>query len=193
MPPAESAAVVAVPTATDPAAPTGDRCAAHPARPAVDLCPVCARPRCVGDAVTTPGGCLLCDGSAPTTTRRRRPVDLCAAAGAAALCHVVAVAAAYVGQQYVEVKWFSLLVPAGVGIVCAIAAERGAGRARGTSLRVLAAVYAVLSTALAFKLEGSVDLFGPLGTVGPPYLAAASGAWFWTQPPKQRKKPAAAR
>lgn len=106
---------------------------------------------------------------------------------------MVAVAAAYVGQQYVEVRWFSLLVPCGVGIVCAVAAERAAGGARGTPLRLLAVLYAVLSTALAFRLEGSAGVFGPLGTVGPPYAAAVLGAWYWTQPPSQRRAKAKAK
>jgi hypothetical protein len=51
---------------------------------------------------------------------------------------------------------------------------------------VLAAVYAVVSTGFAFKLEASVGLFSPLRTVAPPYLAAVVGAWFWTQPPSTR-------
>jgi len=94
----------------------------------------------------------------------------------------------YVGQQYVEVRYFSLLVPAGVGILCAVAAERGAGRARGVWVRLVAVLYAVLSTVLSFVLEGSADLISPIGTVGPPYLAAALGAWLWTQPPSAKKQ-----
>ncbi len=170
----------------------GERCAAHPGRPAADPCPVCRLPRCAADAASATG-CLICEGRTVGPTARPS-LGTGPLAGAAALTHVVAIAAAYIGQQYVEVHWFSLLVPAGVGIVCAIAAERGAGRARGVPLRVLAAVYAVVSTALAFRLEASVDVLGPIGTVGPPYLAAAVGAWFWTQPPsaKKTRKPAAA-
>ena len=186
MQPAEPAEVVALPVAGDGAADPAQRCAAHPGRPAADLCPVCGRPRCAADAADPAVGCELCGGRV-AAPGRRPPADLRAVCGAAVWCHVTAVAAAYVGQQYVEVRWFSLLVPVGVGIVCAIAAERGAGPARGTPLRIIAAVYAVLSTALAFRLEGSVELFSPLRTVGPPYLAAAAGAWFWTQPPKQRR------
>lgn len=180
--PADGRVVSAAP---DPLA-DSDRCATHPGRPAADRCPTCARPRCAADAAAeVGGGCPVCEGK-PSGPRPRPPVGARALAGAAVLCHLAAVLSAYVGQQYVEVKYFSLLVPAGVGIVCAIAAERGAGRARGVTLRLMAVGYAVLSTGLSFRLEESVGLFSPAGTVVPPYLAAVAGAWFWTQPPSQR-------
>ncbi|HVE98921.1 MAG TPA: hypothetical protein VNA12_07055 [Mycobacteriales bacterium] len=179
--------------ATYPTADDGstDRCAAHPGRPAHDRCPVCGLARCAADAVGGAVGCRVCGGrdpEQPTTT----PVDTRALVGAAVLAHLTSVASGFVGQQYVEVRYFSLLVPAGVGILCAIAAERGAGRARGLGIRLVAAAYGVLSAGLAFRLEGSVDLFGPVGTVGPPYLAAAAGAWLWTQPPSRKRRAAQA-
>lgn len=170
-----------------PSAGEDHRCAVHPARPATDLCPVCGRPRCSADAAGAPGGgCLVCKGR--TEARPTRPpVDLRAVVGAAVLAHLTAVLSGFVAQQYVEVRYFSLLVPAGVGILCAIAAERGAGGARGLPIRLVAVGYAVLSTVLGFVLEGSAGLVTPAGTVVPPYLAAAAGAWLWTQPPSTKK------
>ncbi len=171
-----------------PAALQADRCAVHPSRPAADACPVCARPRCSADAAAaTGGGCQVCGGRS-SATAPRPPVDLRAVVGAAVLAHLTAVLSGFVGQQYVEVRYFSLLVPAGIGILCAIAAERGAGGARGVPVRLVAVFYAVLSAALSFVLEGSAGLLAPGGTVGPPYLAAAAGAWFWTQPPSTKKR-----
>ncbi|HVE64572.1 MAG TPA: hypothetical protein VNB94_12325 [Mycobacteriales bacterium] len=176
-----------VPTAVATAS-TDQRCAMHPARPAADMCPVCTSPRCSADAAAAAGGgCEVCQGRSGAPPRRP-PVDLRALAGAATLAHLTAVLSGYVGQQYVEVRYFSLLGPAGVGILCAVAAERGAGGARGVPIRLVAVLYAVLSTVLSFVLEGSAGLLSPLGTVGPPYLAAALGAWLWTQPPSAKKQ-----
>lgn len=177
-------------TADVTAAPSGAdaRCAVHPGRPAADGCPVCARPRCAADAAAAPGGgCLVCEGRS-SATPARPPTGPRAVVGAGVLAHLTAVGSGFVGQQYVEVRYFSLLVPAGVGILCAIAAERGAAGARGLPVRVVAVAYAVLSTAFAFVLEGSAGLVSPAGTVIPPYIAAAAGAWLWTQPPSARKK-----
>lgn len=167
-----------------------ERCAVHPGRPAADRCPVCARPRCAADTVLG-RACAVCGGQDLGARPSRPPLDLGAVCGAAAAAHLTAVASGFVGQEYVEVRYFSLLVPAGVGILCAIAAEHGARGARGLVVRVVAAAYAVLSAGLAFHLEGSVGLLTPVGTVLPPYVAAAAGAWLWTQPPSQRRRRAA--
>ena len=163
------------------------RCAVHQSRPAVDYCPVCARPRCAVDAAGDRAGCAVCGGQ-ELGEPRRPPLNAAAVLGASVLAHLTGVASGFVGQEYVEVKYFSILVPAGVGILCAIAAERGAGRARGLGVRLVAVAAALLSTALAFRLEGSVGLLSPALTVGPPYLAAAAGAWLWTQPPSAKAR-----
>ena len=159
------------------------RCVVHPSRPAYDDCPTCGRARCFADAEQAPGGgCLVCLGT-PDADRRRPKPDLRAVVGAACLAHLAAFGAAAIGAQYVDVKWFSTIVPFIGGIVCGAAAERGAGRARGLVIRLVAVGYAVLGAAMAFRLvPGEPTRWEPL-----PYLAAAAGAWLWTAPPRTVK------
>ncbi len=165
------------------------RCAVHPARPADDECPVCGRPRCGADAAAAPGGgCLACRGSTAVVTRP--PVDLRAVVGAAAVCGLVVVPGAGVASEYVDAGVMGYVVPVVFGIVLGIAAEWGAGRARGVPIRVVAVAFALLGAGYSFRfVPGGVSPFSPFGDVVWTYLGAATGAWLWTVPPKRRPVP----
>ncbi len=173
-----------------PAAPLapGTRCGVHPVRRAVDLCPVCGRPRCAADAEQAwGGGCPACGGRPaaapvrPAVPLRERLVrGALAAQGAAVLGGVVA-------AEYVEAPLFSYLTPFVVGVLTAAAAQAASGASRtGTEvsrLRVVAAVYAVLGVALGFVLEKSTSTFDSSTLL--PYAAAVVGVVLWTLPPKR--------
>ena len=160
------------------------RCAVHPSLPAVDDCPVCARPRCAADAATAPnGGCLACEG------RRTRsgppPLDARSLVAAAALCNVVAIVAGMIASEYVGAGWVGWVVPGFVGIVVSIAAEHAAGRRRGRALRIVAAVYAVLAIAVGFQSPRAAETpFALRADVLGPYAVAAVTSWLWTAPPR---------
>lgn len=164
------------------------RCAVHPARPAADTCPVCDRPRCGPDAAAAPGGgCLACEG------RRTRlgppPMNLAALVGAGCLCGIVAVPAGLVSSEYVGAGWVGWVVPVFVGVVVSMAAEFGARKRRGTSLRAVAALYSVLAVALGLsdpKAAGSP--FTPVLRCLALYAIAAGASWFWTAPPRVVQK-----
>ena len=169
---------------------TSDRCAVHPALPAADDCPVCGRPRCAHDAELAPGGgCLACEG------RRTRlgppPLDLAALVGGACLAGLVAVPAGFVSSEYVGAGVVGYVVPLFVGIVVSMAAEAGAGKKRGTALRIVAAVYSVLAIGVGLRLPRAAGSpFSPLGRVLLLYVVAAGASWLWSAPPKVvRKKP----
>ena len=156
------------------------RCAAHPARPAVDRCPVCDRPRCGADASTFAGrGCATCiaaPGGAPTPTT----AELLTRAGLAALA--VAVVGGWVATQYVRSRGFSLIAPGLVGVASAWATAAAVGTAPGTRRIVLsvAAAGALFSAALAFRLTvGGQSPLHPAGRVVPPYIAALVGVLVW--------------
>jgi len=159
------------------------RCAAHPARPAVDECPVCGRPRCGADAARAPGGgCLQCGGVAqqapapPSATQQAAHVI---AGGLAAL--LLGELLAPVVSEYVGAKGFAEITPFLLGLACAAAAAIAArthGRGRvDVAVRCLGGVAAVLGTAFAFRLvPGGQSPFHPAGTVLPPYVCAIAGA-----------------
>jgi hypothetical protein len=163
---------------------TGDaRCAVHPARPAVDNCPVCGRPRCGADAEAAPGGgCLQCGGlpdKQPTQPGRQHELMQAIAGLLAAV--LLAELLAPVVSEYVGSKGFAEITPFLLGLACAAAAAtlaRTHGRGRiDIVVRVAGGVAAVLGTAFAFKLvPGTQDPFGPAGTVLPPYGCALAGA-----------------
>jgi hypothetical protein len=162
----------------------GLRCAVHPARPAVDDCPVCGRPRCGTDAQTAPGGgCLSCRGGTPGAEAapgswRRDAIRLITATLVALL---LAELLAPVVSEYVGAHAFAEITPFLLGLACAAAAAivartHGHGRL-DIAARAIGAVAAVLGTALAFRLvPGQQDPFGPAGTVVPPYASAILGA-----------------
>ncbi len=169
---------------------TPARCAVHPARPAVDTCPVCDRPRCAADAAESgAAGCPAC--RTPDGASRRRPagpLELVVRAALAALA--AAVVGGAVAAQYVDAEVFAYLTPVVVGAGCGAAAQAASGTARGaaartptaTRVRVVAAVAAVLAVGLGFLLEGSRE---PLsGHALAPSLLAVAGAVLWTLPPR---------
>lgn len=156
------------------------RCASHVARVAAGDCPVCARPRCGAEEVEYGArGCQVCV-AAQVLARPARPqwlrLTLAVLTGA-----VVAVLGGVIGSEYVGAAGFELAAPALTGIAVGMTATSVA-RTRGRGpldwpLRAVAAALAVLGTALSFVLvPGGDSPFTPLSVVGPPYLAAVSGA-----------------
>ncbi len=175
------------------------RCAAHPSRPAVDACPVCARPRCGADAALLAAtGCSLCaalgpaGGSAGRVVRSPEPLERFVRAALAS--YAVALAGGLIASEYVQSGLFSYVGPFVVGVVCGGAAlKAGATDGRGevgTRVRAISAVLAVLGVAYGFALEASQPILSA-GTLLP-YVCAAAGAILWTVPPKVRKPAASA-
>lgn len=176
------------------------RCAAHPARPAVDSCPLCTRPRCGADQAAAPGGgCAVCLGggvgaAAAVASRRHllpsQPELLVRAMLAA---NAAAVAWGYVTAEYVGADLFKYLSPAVLGILCGGAATAAAGTpgpgVLGTRVRLLSVVYAVLGSALGFLLEGTYEVLSTSVDVLVPYAIAVAAAWLWTAPPRRSKPP----
>ena len=171
----------------------GTRCGVHPVRRAVDLCPVCSRPRCAADAELAPGGgCVACGGRAdgasavpPATALERLVRAALAGYGAALLGGVVA-------AQYVDAQLFAYLTPFVVGVLTAAAAQAASQAPRtgrpALQVRGVAALLAVLGVALGFALEESTDVLD--GDTLLPYLAAVGGVVLWLLPPKSRPAPA---
>jgi len=164
------------------------RCAVHPSLPSYDTCPVCARPRCAGDAGTAPGGgCYACQG-----VRKRKgppPLDLRAVVGAGVACGLVTPIAGLVSSEYIGAPYIEWIVPFFVGIVLGIAAEAGARKSRGRALRLMAMAYAVLAVATGLDYPlAAASAFSPVLHVLKLYVIAAGGAYVWTMPPKAAKK-----
>lgn len=168
---------------------TASRCAAHPARRAVDDCPVCGRPRCGADVAGYAGaGCPAC-----ATARPAAPppglAELLVRAGLAAFA--IALVGGWIGTQYVRNKGFSLIAPGLVGVAVAWAAAAAAAAAPRRVTALLAVVASVLSAALAFRVyaAGGLSPLHPAGRVLPPYAAAVAGVLAWPLlfgPSKQR-------
>ena len=165
----------------------GERCVAHPSRPAVDSCPVCDRPRCGADAKGA--GCAVCGGKVAVVRRPAPAPELLVRSAIA--CHVVAIVTGVVLQEYPGSPVFQYLAPAVGGAAVGAAATAAAGEPRGMLLlrvRVLAVVYSVLATGYGFVLEGTYKVYDLKGVVLLPYVAAGLAAWLWTRPPKPRAK-----
>ena len=170
---------------------SASRCAVHPARRAVDACPVCARPRCGADiARHGASGCPACVESSAPAAAPGQP-ELLVRSALAALA--VAFVGGWIGTQYVRNQYFSLIAPALVGLAVAWAAVAAGGgaTARGRATTLLAAVAAVLSAGLAFRVyaAGGLSPLHPAGRVLPPYGAAVVGVLAWPLlfgPPKRR-------
>lgn len=157
-----------------------ERCASHVSRVASGRCPVCARPRCgAEEAQYGERGCQVCQdlgarASSSSPGRGRLAAALLAAAVAAVLGGVI-------GSEYVGATGFELAAPALTGVAAGLVATSVA-RTHGRGpldwpLRALAALFAVLGTALAFVLvPGGDSPFTPLSAVALPYLAAIAGA-----------------
>jgi hypothetical protein len=164
------------------------RCIAHPGRPAVDRCPACDRPRCGADAGGA--GCAVCRG-AGTAARGGTGSDLERLVRAALGTTAVAMPSAWVLSEYVGSPTFQYLAPVVVGVACAVAAVAAAGDPREpalrTRVRAVAALYALLATALGFVLDGTYAVLTATADVLVPYAAAAGGAWLWAAPPRSRR------
>lgn len=165
------------------------RCAVHPSLPAADACPVCARPRCAADAATAPGGgCLACQGR--VGKKGPPPLDLRGLVGAGCLAGLVAAVGGQIASQYVDTGAIGWLVMLFLGVVVSMAAEYGAGKARGPRLRYLAVAYSVLAAAVAFQSpQAAGEPFELSGQVLGSYALAAVASWVWTLPPRPKKKP----
>jgi hypothetical protein len=100
-------------------------------------------------------------------------------AGLAALA--VAYVGGWIGTQYVRNRGFSLIAPALVGIAIAWVAAAVSGHRQRPVSSALAAVAAVLSAALAFRVyaAGGLSPLHPAGRVLPPYGAAIVGVLAW--------------
>ena len=164
------------------------RCAVHPSLPAVDICPVCERPRCASDATSAPGGCYACEG------RRARtgppPLDLRALVGAGCLSGIVAAFGGMIASEYVGAGWIGWVVPVFVGIVVSMAAEAGAGTKRGRALRYLAAFYSALAIAVSLQSPYAAETpFSLEWKVLALYALAVATSWYWTLPPRTVKPP----
>lgn len=164
----------------------GERCVAHPARPAVDRCPVCDRPRCGAD--TTGRGCGVCHGTAAGATGRPASArELVVRAVLAA--HGAALVAGVVLAQYPGSPVFQYAAPAVGGAAVGAAATAAAGEPRGPLLqrvRALAVGYAVLAAGFGFVLDGTYGVLDLDQAVLVPYVVAGLSAWLWTRPPKPR-------
>jgi len=156
-------------------------------RRAVDLCPVCARPRCDADAAAAPGGgCQACHGHVGTELRAPGATALERLVRAALAGYGTALLGGVVAAQYVDAELFAYLTPFVVGVLTAAAAQSAAGAARSgpdaSRVRGVAAVLAVLGVALGFALERSTDVLDQGALL--PYAAALAGVVLWTLPPK---------
>ena len=167
----------------------GERCVAHPARPAVDRCPACGRARCGADTALGKA-CAVCHGGRPTAQARPLPpreVVVRGALGAAAVSYVGGlVLAEYVSSP----SYLKYLAPLAVGMAVASASAAAAGEPRGrlrTWVRGLSALYAVLGAAFGFVLEGTYDVLTWRADVVLPYVIAGAAAWLWAAPPRKRR------
>lgn len=174
----------------------GARCAAHPARLAADACPSCGRDRCAPDVARFgAAGCAVC-ALQPVPVRAAGRLETAVRGGLAAL--VVALAGGWVVTQHVNVHLMSLIAPALLGLAVCWAATAAAGARSAADRRIVllvAAVAAVLGTALGFRLFGRpLTPLHPLHQVGLPYLTALAGVVAWpllAGPPRRRPDPVA--
>ena len=157
----------------------GARCAVHPARLAVDSCPVCGRDRCGLDASRyAESGCAACVATR-TTVRSPDLPEVLVRAGLAGFA--AALAGGWVATQHVGVHLMSTFAPALVGLATSwacLAAAGSGGTNRRRAVVAVAAVEALLGTALAYRLFPLSPLH-PLDQVGPPYVAALGGVLAW--------------
>lgn len=96
-----------------------------------------------------------------------------------------ALAGAVVGYNYVQAEAFSLIVPGLIGLLCATAATRLAGRAT-PAVQLVSAGYAAMSALLSFRLARVP--FGPAGRWLPPLAVAVLAALLAAAPPRRRQR-----
>lgn len=174
--------------------PRSERCAVHPARPAVDLCPVCGAPRCGNDAAAAPGGgCLACQGGAAAATPVAEVPFAEGLIRAALAALPVAVVGGAVTSEYVGTGAFAVITPFLLGVACGAASIAAAGRVSRPAglrwVRLVGVLFALIGTAYGYRfVVGGEDPFGPAGSRIGPYVAAAVGAWLWTVPPRRRRR-----
>ena len=167
--------------------PAPPRCAAHPARPAVDTCPVCDRPRCGTDAsLAVGGGCAVCHG-VQEQRAHRAPSRLELLVRGVLGAHLTAAAMAFVVAEYVQASFFEYAAPAILGAFVGGVTLAASGQPRGrdgTVMRLVAVVYALLGCGFGFVKEGTFGVFSTSSDVLVPYLIAVAACWLWTLPPK---------
>jgi len=108
---------------------------------------------------------------------------------AALAANGAAVGWGYVTSEYVGADLFKYLSPAVLGVLCggaSTAAARNPGRGvLSNRVRLVAAVYALLGTALGFLLEGTYQPLSLSTEVLLPYAITVAAAWLWTAPPRR--------
>lgn len=171
-----------------------ERCAVHPARPAVDHCPRCGAPRCGSDAAAAPGGgCLACHGGAATDPAVVEVPVVEGLVRAALAALPVSVVGGAITSEYVGTGAFAVITPFLVGVACGAVAVAAAGRVPRPAglrwVRLIGVLFALIGTAYGYRfVVGGEDPFGPAGSRIGPYVAAAVGAWLWTVPPRRRRR-----
>lgn len=172
---------------------TARRCAVHPSRSAVDLCPTCARPRCGADAPPGLPGCASCRPvpAAGRHAARRSFGGVESYVRAAVAGSFAAVLGGLVCSEYIGAPYFDFIAPCLVGVLCGVVMLRAAGipgaAVSSSRVRALAAVYAVLGVGVGFKVvPGGGSALSPVLDVGPSYVCAVLGAVLWTWPAKRR-------
>jgi len=162
------------------------RCAAHPARPAVDSCPRCGRPRCGADALGPQ--CAVCSNLSPRTQAPPpTPLELLVRATLGA--HGAAVLAGLINSEYIGSDFFAYVAPAIAGVATGAAAAAAApGRRVLRLVRIVGVFFGVAAVALGFVVEGSYDPTDLRTEVLVPYALAAAAAWLWTAPPRRKAR-----
>jgi hypothetical protein len=173
-----------MPAAAAPPA-SGLRCAAHPARPAVDACPRCGRPRCGADA--SGPGCAVCS-AARSTPGGRPPAAVELLVRAVLAAYGAAVLAGMVNSEYIGSDYFAYVAPAIAGVATGAAATAAAPARRVLRhVRIAGVALGVVAVALGFVLEGTYDPVDLRAEVLVPYGIAGAAAWLWTAPPRRKR------
>ena len=136
-------------------------------------------------------GCASCVARRATRAPKMEagPAALAALCAGMILANIVAIVGGGIASEYVDAKFFSIVIPglvgAGIG-GCSIGAARLASQrawlpdGMRAALRTLALGYGVASALYAFRFAGTS--YGPVGHWLPPVVAGAFGAWLWTYP-----------
>jgi hypothetical protein len=157
------------------------RCAVHPARLAVDACPVCGRDRCGVDATHyADRGCAACAGAGGRAVPPAA-LEVVVRAGLAAMATLLV--GGWIATEHVNVHITSLVAPALLGLAASGAAAGASGAqqaGQGRLVLLVATVAALLGTALGFRLFGEpVTPVHPWHQVWLPYVAALGGVAAW--------------
>jgi hypothetical protein len=155
----------------------------HPARPAVDECPVCGRPRCGADAASVPRGCLACRGEAAAPDEGgRRAGSVERGIRGALVAVALGLLGGWIATEYIGAGAFAYIVPFLVGLCCASAACAAAGTTGhgrfDLTVRLIGAASALVGIVLSYRLvPGGQSPWSPPSEVLPAYGAVLVGAF----------------